>query len=877
MKKHFKILTGLIIFLLIAAASCKNSFLSKQNVEGGSISILLPGSGRAADSDQIFTFEISFKNTQTQSEKILTGKTGDKIVYSNARPGEYQIMAQVFNESGRLCYEAKATAIVKAGATTPVTLELLRFLRLWTINDDYSNYIKRYFDEHQDDGIFLEITKYDNAEEYYAQLNEALISNALDAPDIFSVEDPALLRYTQGDMQDYTLPFDSLGITQTQIDDAQFYDYILQMATGTDNKIHGLGYQSTAGAMIYNKAIAEELVRTGAFAGSNETTIEGKLYHLIFPNADSNPYENFENLCYLGDNLEQINTYLVSAYDDIWKMYRAMPNENDMYCRWIDEDNNLVLNPTPDYFYNHFVSPTTYESMIPCHNADPWSDNWFTDMTNDKVFAFFAPAWFINYCLKDSAKVSNDKWGIMQAPVPFTWGGSFLMVNKNLPDLKKGVTQRIIEWMMLDTSNDGLMYKVASEEKDTVTSQVVMEKIIEEGKGTSTTLGGADIFTIYDAAAQSVNAKYKTPYDSTLDDMFMQEIRDHKNFGLPRERTIMRFESQVYNRCGFRGENIHDGEFEVTTDSFMKLKVEPCSQGIKFTLIITSNEETAFILDNNSSYYIRNAEDGIAMFIGDLIVAYQDKINKATEDSPAEIPCVYPVNIKKDTAYCFDFNYYSGQPGYGTDYCIPFLAKAGGGKQYVTYGDYSEAKPTMNNFNINPSTEHSTFDIIPPASFYSAFSFANDVTDKKMDCSIFARFIREDEEVEENLGGKGYTQAGNFASGTIISIDEDAYMFINGTPSPFNFNNCFNNTNESFELDNGNYYWPFNVDVAVNFWIEGFDRCRFRMPPIRSDDYKYMKGTESIQEEGEEYPTDKMVDYIVSPDGTILARYVSGI
>ena len=851
MKKYFRILTSLIIFLALTAVSCKNSFLSKQTEQGGSICIVLPGSGRAADSDQTFNFEISFRNTDTKAETILKGKTGEKIIYDNAKPGEYEIIAQVFDTSGKLCYEAKEKAIVKAGETTSVTLELMRFLRLWTINDDYATYVKKYMEEHPSDGLVLEITQYDNAEQYQAELDAALKNNAPDAPDIFSVEDPALLRYTQGDMQDYTLPFDSLGITQPQIDAADFYEYILQMATGTDNKIHGLGYQSTAGAMIYNKAIAEELDRTRAFAGSNETTIEGKLYHLIFPNADSNPYENFENLCYLGDNLEQINTYLVSAYDDIWKMYRAMPNENDMYCRWIDEDNNLVLNPTPDRFYNHFVSPTTYESMIPCHNTDPWSDEWFTDMTNDKVFAFFAPAWFINYCLKDSAKVSNDKWGIMQAPVPFTWGGSFLMVNKNLPDLKKGVTQRIIEWMMLDTSTSGLMYKVASEEKDTVTSQVVMEKIIDEGKGTSATLGGADIFTIYDAAAQSVNAKYKTPYDSTLDDMFMQEIRDHKNFDLPREGTLMRFELNVFRRFGFRGDDIHDGEFEVTTDSFMKLNVEPCSQGIKCTLTITYNEATAFILDNCSSYYIRNTEDGIAMFIGKLMIDKQDEISAASEMTPAKITFIYPVNIKKDDVYCFDFNYRSGQSNDGIDNCFPFIVKAGGGKQYVTYKDYSEAKPTMNNFNINPSAEYSTFDIIPPASFYSAFSFANDVTDKKMDCSIFARFIREDEEVEENLGGKGYTEADNFTSGIIISIDEDV---------SFNFNNCFNNTNESFELDNGNYYWPFNVDVAVNFWIEGFDGCRFRMPPVRSDDYLYMVSNNNTYT-------------IISPDGEQLAEH----
>ncbi|MBR6342171.1 MAG: hypothetical protein IKR64_09715, partial [Treponema sp.] len=367
----------------------------------------------------------------------------------------------------------------------------------------------------------------------------------------------------------------------------------------------------------------------------------------------------------------------------------------------------------------------------------------------------------------------------------------------------------------------------------------------------SATLGGADIFTIYDAAAQSVNAKYKTPYDSTLDDMFMQEIRDHKNFDLPREGTLMRFELNVFRRFGFRGDDIHDGEFEVTTDSFMKLNVEPCSQGIKCTLTITYNEATAFILDNCSSYYIRNTEDGIAMFIGKLMIDKQDEISAASEMTPAKITFIYPVNIKKDDVYCFDFNYRSGQSNDGIDNCFPFIVKAGGGKQYVTYKDYSEAKPTMNNFNINPSAEYSTFDIIPPASFYSAFSFANDVTDKKMDCSIFARFIREDEEVEENLGGKGYTEADNFTSGTIISIDEDV---------SFNFNNCFNNTNESFELDNGNYYWPFNVDVAVNFWIEGFDGCRFRMPPVRSDDYLYMVSNNNTYT-------------IISPDGEQLAEH----
>jgi ABC-type glycerol-3-phosphate transport system substrate-binding protein len=422
----------------------------------------------------------------------------------------------------------------------------MRFLRLWTINDDYATYIKKYMEEHPSDGIVLEITQFDNSEQYKEELQKALKNNALDAPDIFSMEDPDYLRYTQGDMQSYTLPFDSLGITDSQIEKAQFYDYILQMATGTDNKIHGLGYQSTAGAMIYNKAIAEELDRARAFAGSNATTTEEKLYQYIFPGIDPNPFQSFAKLCELGKKLATLDKYLISTYDDIWKVYRAIyeeaededHNHYNRYCRWVDEDNNLVLNPIPNEFYYANVLPENGENLLPCHNADPWSEEWFADMTNNEVFAFFGPAWFIKYFLRDAANVAPDQWGIIQSPVPFTWGGSFIMVNSNLPEVKKGVVKRIIEWMTLDTSTDGLMYKVAAEEDDTVASQVVMNRVISEGKGTSSTLGGADIYTIYDAAAQTVSAEYKTWYDSTLDELFTREIRDSINMGLPRDETM---------------------------------------------------------------------------------------------------------------------------------------------------------------------------------------------------------------------------------------------------------------------------------------------------------------------------------------------------
>lgn len=824
MKKNFKIFAGLILLLSIAATSCKNSFLSKPSVQGGSISIVLPCSGRAADNDQIFNFEICFRYVTTKAETILKGKTGEKIIYENAQPGEYEIIAQVFNTAGKLCYEAEAKAVVTAGNTTPVTLELMRFLRLWTSNDDYATYIKKYMKEHPSDGLILEITQYDNAEQYQAELDAALKNNAPDAPDIFSVEDPVLLRYTQGDMESYTLPYESLGITQSQINDANFYDYVLQMGTGTDGKIRGLGYQSTAGAMIYNKAIAEELERAGAYDNAEGNT-EEKLYNYLFVEGDDDP--PIRQLLSLSDTLDELShdddkRYLVSCYDDLWKMYRAQEDQDHIFSQWIDEQNNLILNPLPYDFYNEYVSPP-WERPIPCHNADPWSEEWFADMTNDEVFAFFGPAWFIKYFLRDVANVAPDQWGIIQSPVPFTWGGSFIMVNSNLPEVKKGVVKRIIEWMTLDTSTDGLMYKVAAEEDDTVASQVVMNRVISEGKGTSSTLGGADIYTIYDDAAKKVSAEYKTWYDSTLDEMFTREIRDSINMGRPREGTMLRFESQVYKQLGLKGDDIHDGpvvlsygEGTLPDSNLYSLKAEPCDDGIKFTLTFAKNdtaEKTYYYAANffgsYSSYYIRNTEDGVAMFLEDLLLENEQFFTVLTTGTTHTITCIYPVNIQKDEYYCFDLNYNALAPA-GTNerdeyVTIPFIIKAGGGSQYISINEDYKTHITIDADNSDP--ENPYLIIKSTQDYPSYYSLKGGIASKFFDVKLSTQY---------NPDIFGET---NISIGSNLSITQSVPSY------------CIDS------LIEGQDHVSFHAEVALNLKLDGYEYLYFRMPPLNSEDY----------------------------------------
>ena len=837
-------------FLLIGTTlfiSCKNGFLSSSDAQGGSISIVLPGAGRAALDTQDFNFSVLFRNLNTKAEKTLTGKTGETITYKNARPGEYEIIAQAFDNSGKLCYEGHEKATVRSGSNTDVTIALLRILRLWTINDDYEKVIQRYFKEQEPDKVILEIKKFDDTNEYLNELEKALKNNAIDAPDLFTIEDPALLQYTQGDMESYTLPYESLGITQSQINDAQIYSYITQMGTGKDGKIHGLGYQSTACAMIYNKSIAQMLETNDILDGTGST--EEKLHNKLFDHESSK-----SNLWYLFSLARDLgDKYLVSSYDDIWRMYHASYSKDEydenhlIFCPWLDEDKNLILEPLPKSFLEEHVSPPMSSEAFTCHNTVPWSTEWYSDMSNDKVFAYFAPAWFISYCL-ENANVQNDKWGIIDSPVPFTWGGSFLMVNKNLPEVKKNVTKRLVEWITLDTSSNGLMYKIASESSEAVTSQKVMQTLMRQGKGSCAILGGKNILTIYDNASENIRVNYKTPYDATIDEYFMRTIRDEKNYGLPRESTLMKFESKVYKELGFKGNDIKDTAITLTSgdglpDSNLEtFKAEPCSQGIKFTLIFTKRDTaslTYYFAENFRtsfpSYYIRNTEDGYAMFLKDLLTANLDNFYNLANNSSVTITCIYPLNLNENEYYTFDLNYEAQAPAGSNNsdeyVTIPFIVKAGGGQEYVTIKDVDDGIIKIKGTNKNGEQ---SLEIEPVQGLSAYYLFKNGVTDKYLDVKMLA------------------TDA----------PDQNKY-----TNDHFDLNDGMN-----FTIDLGtdfirNLYYGvgrtnFHAEVAVNFEISGYENLRFRLPPIRSKDYLA----------DQTYVNEETYYIIIDPEGHEIAR-----
>ena len=140
------------------------------------------------------------------------------------------------------------------------------------------------------------------------------------------------------------------------------------------------------------------------------------------------------------------------------------------------------------------------------------------------VFAFFGPAWLINYVMVNNAGETFGNWAVTTPPVGFFWGGTWLMANKD-SDVKEAVGQ-IIEWITLDSSDTGLQYYWANGTmtegevgtKDTVASGTVMAK----SDGTVAFLGGQNMFDVFVPANQFATGESLTQYDETINILLQQ-------------------------------------------------------------------------------------------------------------------------------------------------------------------------------------------------------------------------------------------------------------------------------------------------------------------------------------------------------------------
>jgi ABC-type glycerol-3-phosphate transport system substrate-binding protein len=171
------------------------------------------------------------------------------------------------------------------------------------------------------------------------------------------------------------------------------------------------------------------------------------------------------------------------------------------------------------------------------------------------AFGFFGPAWLINYVMAGNSggsKVgegSYGDWAVCESPLGFFWGGTWICVNN---DTKvKDAVAKIIEWITLDTSNDGLLYMWANGTfngeggtKDTVSSGTVMSK----SNGKLDFLGGQNMFDVFVPANKFASGKNLTQYDEGINQAWRDQVRAYAYGQKSKDQAIADFKQTVADK-----------------------------------------------------------------------------------------------------------------------------------------------------------------------------------------------------------------------------------------------------------------------------------------------------------------------------------------
>ena len=378
-------------------------------------------------------------------------------------------------------------------------------INVYAFTAEVPNMVQKFIDTHPDFAAKYEMndTQVPTTNgEYQPALDAALADGGVD---MFAAEAAFVLKYTQGEGSKYVAPYEDLGIDISQVETAEIAPYTVDIGTNTDGKLVGLGYQATGGAFIYRRSIAKD-----TFGTDDPATVQKE----IGPGWD----KFFE----AAEKLKAKGYGIVSGDGDIW---HAVENSSDK--GWVVDD-KLVIDEKRENFLD--LSKKLKDNDY--HNdTQDWTDDWYADMAG------------------------TGKKGILG----FFWGGTWVLGCKD-SDKKEAVGQ-IIDWITLNTEEDGLQYMWANGTfapnedgtpgtKDAVASGVVMKK----SNGEVDILGGQNMFDVFVPANNFANGKNLTPYDEKINSLWRDQVRQYTAGNKDRDAALADFKQAVADELDIEAE-----------------------------------------------------------------------------------------------------------------------------------------------------------------------------------------------------------------------------------------------------------------------------------------------------------------------------------
>ena len=357
----------------------------------------------------------------------------------------------------------------------------------------------------------------DNA--YQNNLDTVLPENegSSDPVDLFLVEADYALKYVNSELE-VTEKIADLGITEDEL--ANQYQYTKDVVTDGNGDLRGLSWQGCPGVLIYNREAAKEVLGTDV------------------PEEVQEFVKDWDTFNETAAKLKEAGYNAVSTVNDTYRVYSnnvSSPwvvdgkiNVDENIVKWVNDAKALVD-----------AGETTTNSL--------WSDDWNKGFYPDgKVFAYFGPAWLINFCMAADTEGSiahDGGWGACVGPQGFFWGGTWICAAKGTdnPSLVADIMRQL-------TTNEEIMTDIVKADNDFVNNKPAMEAAAEDDSYAFAVLGGQNPLGLFCEGCEKIDLSNLCDYDQGCTEAFQTAMKNYFDGNSTYEEALDQFYKAVVEK-----------------------------------------------------------------------------------------------------------------------------------------------------------------------------------------------------------------------------------------------------------------------------------------------------------------------------------------
>ena len=343
---------------------------------------------------------------------------------------------------------------------------------------------------------------------YQNKLDELLLSQenapADEKVDLFLVEADYALKYVDSP---YVLDVKKdIGLTDADL--ANQYKYTKDVMTDSKGRLRGVTWQACPGGFVYRRSIAKDVLGTDDPAEVQKALGDWDRFDAVAAKAKAKGY------------------FMLSGFDDDYRVF------SDNVTTPCVKDGKINV----DAQIRRWVMQTKeYTEKGYNNKANLWSNESFKGASkNGKVFGYFGPAWFIDFCLAPATlddpnaekKLGNGSygdWAFCMGPQGFSWGGTWICAAAGSDNVD--LIKKIMYTMTCDKET---MVKIAKEASDFVNNEPAMREVAASDYQ-NPFLGGQNHIALFLDSAKSISKATMTPYDQGFAEKIQGAMADYYN------------------------------------------------------------------------------------------------------------------------------------------------------------------------------------------------------------------------------------------------------------------------------------------------------------------------------------------------------------